>query len=193
MQAFGDLSGIVVNLRTSHLVGGHQRIKQLDPSWKITKHPLSDEVGTVATGYVETPFGRFSYREVDWGLTKEKAANLAANKISGDWDNQKLAPLLEELVVTPELFDVTGFNMQEANLIIETIAVAGDENVDEAPPLPATPFTKPGQLLKLGKHRLLCGDATDSKAWDRLMGARESSRLHHGPTLRHVLQCSQQE
>jgi len=56
MEKYGDLSGIVVNLRTSHLVGGHQRIKQLDPSWKITKHPLSDKVGTVATGYVETPF-----------------------------------------------------------------------------------------------------------------------------------------
>jgi DNA modification methylase len=175
MEAFGDLSGIVVNRRTSHMVGGHQRIKHLEPSWKIKKHPLSDKVGTVAAGYIETPFGRFSYREVDWELKKEKAANLAANKISGDWDNQKLAPLLEELVVTPELFDMTGFNMPETNLIIETMAEAGDENIDEAPPLPATPFTKPGQLLKLGKHRLLCGDATDPKAWRRLMGAEKAA------------------
>jgi hypothetical protein len=174
MERFGDLSGIVVNLRTSHLVGGHQRVKHLDPSWRITKHPLADKVGTVAAGYIKTPFGRFSYREVNWHLAKEKAANLAANKISGDWDNEKLAPILEELVVKPEFFDITGFNMKEANLIITTMAEADQGNVDEAPPLPVTPFTKPGQLLKLGKHRLLCGDATDPKAWQKLMGSERA-------------------
>jgi len=132
-------------------------------------------VGTVAVGYVETPFGRFAYREVDWDLKKEKAANLAANKISGDWDNQKLAPLLEELVVTPELFDMTGFNMKEANVIIETMRRPEDENLDETPPLPATPFTKPGQLLKLGHHRVLCGDASKAESWTKLMDGEKAA------------------
>ncbi len=35
MREFGDLSGVIYNTRTGHLVGGHQRIKHLDPSWEI--------------------------------------------------------------------------------------------------------------------------------------------------------------
>jgi 16S rRNA G966 N2-methylase RsmD len=172
MQEYRDLSGIVVNVRTSHLVGGHQRVKELKPEWEITKRPLHDKTGTVASGWIETPFGRFAYREVNWDLLKEKAANLAANKISGDWDNEKLAPILEELVVRPEQLALTGFNLKEANLIIEGMRQPDDEDIDIVPPLPVTPFTKPGQLLKLGKngqHRLVCGDARKPETWMKLM------------------------
>jgi len=44
METFGDCSGITVNVRTSHLVGGHQRVKQLEPSWKI-KAPFLRQCG----------------------------------------------------------------------------------------------------------------------------------------------------
>ncbi len=80
LQEFGDLSGIVFNVRTQTLIGGHQRNKALDPSWPIIKEPQTDATGTVAAGYIETPHGRFVYREVDWPETKEKMANIAANK-----------------------------------------------------------------------------------------------------------------
>jgi hypothetical protein len=42
LHDFGDLSGIVVNVRTGNLVGGHQRIKTLDPTWRIVKHFTKD-------------------------------------------------------------------------------------------------------------------------------------------------------
>jgi DNA modification methylase len=169
MQKYGDLSGIVVNVRTGNLIGGHQRIKHLDPSWKILKRPHQDKVGTVSLGHIETPFGRFSYREVAWDQRTEKTANLAANKIQGDWDNEKLAPILQELVTLPE-FELTGFTPQEANLIIESYpSQQPTENLDEAPALPEKPQTRLGQLWKLGKHRLLCADATDPDSWNRLM------------------------
>jgi DNA modification methylase len=173
MQKYGDLSGIVVNVRTGNMVGGHQRIKHLDPFWKIVKRPYRDKTGTVAIGHIETPFGRFSYREVSWDRRNERAANLAANKIQGDWDNEKLAPVLQELVTLPE-FELTGFTAQEANLIIESYPTRETpRDDDEAPPLPAKPQTRLGQLWKLGNHRLLCADATDPESWRRLMnGAR---------------------
>jgi hypothetical protein len=66
MQEFGDLSGIVVNVRTGNMVGGHQRIKHFNPSWPIKKRKHEDNLGTVALGDIETPFGVWSYREVDW-------------------------------------------------------------------------------------------------------------------------------
>lgn len=58
MKEFGDLSGIIYNIKTQRLIGGHQRIKHLDPSWNITKKPYKDNIGTIATGYIETPFGQ---------------------------------------------------------------------------------------------------------------------------------------
>lgn len=42
MREYGDLSGIVVNRRTGHLVGGHQRVKGFDPAWPITSAPHPD-------------------------------------------------------------------------------------------------------------------------------------------------------
>ena len=73
MQEFGDLGAIVFNLTTGHLVGGHQRLKNLDPTWKISKRQEHDKTGTVAQGSIITPFGKFGYREVRWSLHKEMA------------------------------------------------------------------------------------------------------------------------
>src|SRR3989304_2356440 len=85
MREFGDLSGIVVNVRSGNTVGGHQRTKHLEPAWPITKAPATDPTGPAALGHIETPFGRWQYREVDWSPEKEHAANLAANKHGGHW------------------------------------------------------------------------------------------------------------
>ncbi|MHC1697761.1 MAG: hypothetical protein AB9919_06835 [Geobacteraceae bacterium] len=97
LAEFGDLSGIVFNNRTARLVGGHQRISALEASWPIVKENYRDETGTVAVGHIDTPFGRFSYREVDWDEHKEKLANLAANNPAGEFDNDLLKPMLLEL------------------------------------------------------------------------------------------------
>ena len=64
MKEFGDLSGIVFNRRTGNLVGGHQRLKHLRPEWEILKEDFTDDLGTVAQGFVKTFFGDWLYREV---------------------------------------------------------------------------------------------------------------------------------
>ena len=97
MKEFGDLSGIVKNIRTGKLVGGHQRLKHFDPTWIITKEPREDETGTVAQGQIETPFGSWSYREVDWPEKREMAANIAANKHGGYFDVATLKDLILEI------------------------------------------------------------------------------------------------
>jgi len=90
LEEFGDLSGIVFNVRTQTVIGGHQRVKNMDPSWKIIKKPRTDKTGTTAAGYVETPHGRLTYREVDWPEIKEKQANIAANQHGGEFDDDLL-------------------------------------------------------------------------------------------------------
>ena len=118
MREFGDLSGIVLNVKTGRLIGGHQRVKNLDPSWKIVKSPHKDKVGTVALGHIETPDGRWQYREVSWPEKKEATANIAANQHGGDFD----APKLKEIILSiddgsmdTELF---GFNTHELELMM---------------------------------------------------------------------------
>jgi hypothetical protein len=175
LGAFGDLGGIVFNITTGELVGGHQRVKNLDPKWKITKHPARDKQGTIALGWIETPFGRLSYREVHWPRKKELAANLAANKISGEWDLNLLAPILVELKDFPEI-DLTGFNEKEINAIIaEILPTDPEEERDAIPELPKEAKTKPGDIWSLGDHRILCGDATSTESWTALMSGKKAA------------------
>jgi hypothetical protein len=102
MTTFGDLSGIVFNVRTKTLISGHQRTATIDlKKAKIVQKPVQDEHGTVAVGYVEaqTKKGkiRIPYRAVDWDLTKEKAANIAANAHGGTFDKEKLRMVLADI------------------------------------------------------------------------------------------------
>lgn len=116
MAAFGDLSGIVYNRRTGHLVGGHQRLKTIPPDAPVVvterlKKPTAQ--GTVALGHIELAGERWTYREVDWDEQTEGAANVAANKHGGDWDMSLLSSLLSELDGNGFDMSLTGFDEEE--------------------------------------------------------------------------------
>lgn len=122
LYEFGDLGGIVYNRQTERLVGGHQRAKVLPPDAEIhvTKQfSVPSKKGTVALGYVLYRGERFSYREVDWDETREKAANIAANKGAGIWDEKLLSEMLIELDGEGFDLDLTLFDEDErADLLI---------------------------------------------------------------------------
>lgn len=97
---FGDLSGIVFNRKSGQLVGGHQRTRLFDENSQVTilrKYSKPTRTGTVAEGFVLLEGERFAYREVVWSKHKEMAANLAANKAAGTWDNDIVSEMLKEL------------------------------------------------------------------------------------------------
>lgn len=52
---------------------------------------------------------------------------------------------------------------------------------DELPPVPEQPVTTPGELLVLGEHRLVCGDARDPEAYERLLEREEAAMLWTDP------------
>lgn len=139
LVAFGDLSGIVYNSRTNQLVGGHQRTKHLpeDAEVIITKrYSKTTRTGTVAIGYVLLCGERFSYREVYWGKKKEKAANLAANKSAGEWEEQLLKEFLKELAgSSPESVPLTMFGPDEllALGITDPKAIADEPTINPDP------------------------------------------------------------
>ncbi len=134
MAEFGDLSGIVVNKKTGNLIGGHQRLKCLDPEWSIEISPYSDNSGTVAIGYIDTHSGRIAYREVVWSLQKEKAANLAANNQGGENDDAKVLDILKELKDVGDIdLDLTGLG----HLDIDKLLPVDEEDENESTDMPS--------------------------------------------------------
>ena len=158
IDTFGYVEPLVWNSRTGNLVGGHQRLKIL-----IEQGQTEVEVSVV-----------------DLDDAKEKALNLALNKIQGDWDRDKLGHLLDELTKL-EGFDagLTGFDPGE-------ISQALDWLVDDEEDKPefdenATAITVPGDLIELGPHRILCGDSTKKEDLDRLLAGNKAGLLFTDP------------
>lgn len=132
---FGYVAPVIVNSNMT-VIGGHQRLK-------ILKELGYTDVECVI---------------VDLDPNKEKALNIALNKISGDWDNDKLEELLSELKQTDIDMDVTGFSFDEVeNILKETLGSKEDDfEVEETLNEIEQPVTKLGDVWILGKHRLMC-------------------------------------
>lgn len=140
ISAFGDLAPVVFNVRTQQLVGGHQRVEifkrfQVERHVTITERfEQPDEVGTVALGFIIIGTKRFAYREVDWPESKQKAANIAANRIQGEFDQDLLAQVnyeISQLENGDELLRQTGQHVDEINNSMRLIGVLNDEPQDK--------------------------------------------------------------
>ncbi len=159
IQEFDLVEPLVWNERTSRLIGGHQRLKVLQE-----------------LGYTEVEVS-----VVDLPEEKEKALNVALNKISGDWDYEKLKDLLQELDTGEFDLELTGFDMDEIEDLIAQLHVPEEIVEDEVPEPPEEPITKPGDLWLLGRHRLLCGDATKKEDVERLMDGKKADMVFTDP------------
>ena len=179
MKEYGDLSGIVRNIRTGNLVGGHQRIKHFDPLWAIKKRKHEDNTGTVALGEIETPFGVWSYREVDWPEKREKAANVSANQSGGLFDYPALQVLFDEINDGTLDMEMIGFDEGELKNILEKYGDQAEPKdaepqIDQAEELNKVWGVKTGDLWQIGHHRLLCGDSTKKEDVGRVMGGEKA-------------------
>lgn len=138
IKQFGDLSGIVLNVRTGQLVGGHQRteaFKRMGSNVQIHKEdlPEANSVGTIAYGYVEFNGERYGYREVDWDQDRETAANIAANRIQGQFDLDILAEVTFELAQLEDknLIALTGQTEDETARLLKMVSGFGPADEDE--------------------------------------------------------------
>ena len=159
MQEFGYVEPIVWNKRTGNIVGGHQR-------YKVLLDMGAQEIDCVV---------------VDLDETKERALNIALNKISGEWDLPKLKDLMQELDTGEFDIELTGFGMDEIEDLMTQFHVPGEIIEDDVPEPPDEPITKPGDLWILGRHRLLCGDSTDRETVEKLMNGAELEIVYTDP------------
>lgn len=113
-------------------------------------------------------------------LTPEqiKAFRLADNKVGeiAEWDDSMLLSELEELAELE--FDMTQFGFDDLDFVDETAEIVEDE-FDGEPP--EEPKAKLGDIYKLGRHRLMCGDSTKSEQVATLLGGQHADLLLTDP------------
>ena len=156
---FGSVEPIVWNERSGHIVGGHQRYKVLC------------DLGQTEMDCVV----------VDLDDAREKALNIALNKIQGEWDEAKLT----ELFVGFDLADfdtgLTGFDMDEVEAMLEghysKEAIQDDFDEEKAKKdieAGGGAVTRKGDIWILGEHRLMCGDSTNAEDFAKLMNGQKA-------------------
>jgi len=98
IDEFGYVDPIIWNEKTGNVVGGHQRLKIL----------------------VERGMTEIFVSVINLSEDKEKALNLALNKVQGEWDNAGLASLLAEINEMDFDISLTGFDPDEVSKILDT-------------------------------------------------------------------------
>ena len=148
IEEFGFADPLVVNSDMT-IIGGHQRLTV-----------------AIALGYTEVPCA-----VVDVDKTREKALNIALNKITGAWDEQMLADLLTDLKEADYDLDYTGFDAPEVDALFSNIydKKVKEDDFDVDAELEKPVFSQLGDLWYLGKHRVICGDSTGEEVYTRLM------------------------
>ncbi len=161
LEQFGYVDPVIWNKTTGRVVGGHQRLKVL-----------------IDQGYSE-----IDCVVVELDEDREKALNIALNKISGDWDKDKLALLIADLQGSDFDVSLTGFEPAEIDALfkdsLEEKIHEDDFDVDAELQKPT--ITKTGDVWTLGRHRLICGDSTKPETFATLMGDRKANLVITDP------------
>ncbi len=143
--------------------------------------PIAVRHGTIIAGHARLEAARRAGLEtvpvirLDH-LTDEqaKAYVIWDNRATEDatWDDALLAELVGELDRAGFDIALTGLGEEDLERLLQDVESApppvGDE--DDAPEPAARAVTRPGDLWILGRHRLLCGDATSATDVARLLG-----------------------
>jgi DNA modification methylase len=135
-------------------------------------------------GMTDVPCLRFDHMSA----SERRAYVLADNKLAlnAGWDEELLGLELKELSEADLGFslDITGFSIAEVDSLIEGLSPeeAGDP-ADDALPNPATipRRCKPGDIYRVGPHRLICGDALDARTVEALMDGETAEMVFTDP------------
>lgn len=159
IKQFGFVIPILANKakgRVNVVIAGHFRLK------------IAKDLGitTVPVNYVDIP-----------DIEKEKKLNLTLNRVSGDWDYELLKNFDIEMLLD------SGFDDYDLSHIFDDALGVEDDNfdADKVAVEIKNPRTKPGDLILLGKHRLICGDSTDTKVIEALVGTDKIQMLNYDP------------
>ena len=161
IEEFGYVDPIIIN-KDNTIIGGHQRLT-------VLKDLGYEEVEVI---------------QIDIDKTKEKALNIALNKITGEWDYAMLGDLLLDLDSQNYDLEITGFDLDEIENIMSPLGIEEEKEVIEddfdcTPP--EEPKAKYGDIYQLGNNRLMCGDSTKEEDVTKLMNGVKADMVFTDP------------
>lgn len=165
IKAQGWRQPITISNRSGLIVKGHGRLQ-------AAIHLGSDKVPVDFQNYA---------------TEAEEIADLTAdNRLAelAEMNNTMLADILADFDTGEMPMELTGYTEEDLAGIIEAIAGAEDaepNDQDDEHEQPLPPMSKPGDLWILGRHRLICGDATDAATIERLMDGEKAAMVHTDP------------
>jgi hypothetical protein len=152
---------VIRNRRTGHLLDGHARVEEArargEASVPVVEVDLSEEEEQLVLATLD-PLGAMA--EADTAMLTELLAGVTP-------PDEALAAMLVELADR------------------HSIARRTRSDPDRIPPPPTLTklHVRPGELYRLGRHRLLCGDATDPAAVARLFAGEMADCLWADPPI----------
>ena len=118
-------------------------------------------------GYLKAPVTYINIPEIE----REQELNIRLNKNLGQFDYDLLANFDEDMLKG------IGFDSEELDKIFQ---LDEEKDADDAPAVRETSI-KQGDLFELGRHRLLCGDATKIADLERIMDGRKADMVFTDP------------
>ena len=157
---FGYCEPVIVNADMT-IIGGHQRVT-------VLKDLGYEEIECIV---------------ISIDKTKEKALNIALNKITGEWNKELLADLIKDLQESD--FDVafTGFEPPEIEQLFNTVhdKKITEDDFDVEEELKKPTVAKQGDVWLLGNHRVVCGDSTLPDTYEVLMDGKKANMVLSDP------------
>lgn len=155
IEAHGFVQPVLARREDKTVVGGHQRLL------------AARRLGLTTAPVIW----------LDVSIEEARLLNLALNRISGDWDEELLARLLSDLAEVPGIdLSLSGFEDEELDQLLNSLVARENRNreedfdLDEAIDRAALAGrVKSDELWQLGRHRILCGDATKEEDVARLL------------------------
>ncbi len=192
-RPIADLHDNPRNART-HTPSQIRQIADSIKTFGFTNPILIDEVDTVIAGHGRLAAARLlgfeqipTIRLNDMSETQIRAYVIADNRLAENagWDRELLAIEFQYLSELDLDFDatVTGFEIPEIDILIGELSDEPEADPADEVPEPATgpAVTRPGDLWLIGKHRLLCGDATDPESYARLLDGAAAQMVFTDP------------
>ncbi len=162
IQAQGWRQAITVSKLSGFIVKGHGRL-------------MAARVG----GCLKVPVDYQDYENE----AAEHADMVADNRIAelAEIDRSVLKDLMEDLDTGAFDMDLTGFDSDSLEELMTSMMPPIDPDPDDVPPVQEDAITEAGRIYQLGRHRLMCGDATSSDDVGRLMGEDIADVLFTSP------------
>ena len=164
---------------------------QIDRLVKIIKHTGFRRPGTISnrTGYLVCGEGRYLAAKKlglatmpimfqDYTGPEQELADAVADNGIDKWSQLDTSGIMQDVKEFDE-FDLDLLGIKDFRIVDPTIEPQCDE--DDAPSVRTETISKPGDIWELGRHRLLCGDATIADDVAKMMGSDRADLVWTDP------------